>query len=76
MSFLSKLKLTAQQWAILTLVAIVGIMVVAFNIQGSILHKVKLSLMEKELDLALQKDKQNIAAKKKRLAQEKRKLKQ
>lgn len=76
MNFLSKISLTAQQWLILTLVAIVGIMVVAFNVQGSVLHKVKLSLMEKELDLAIQKDEENIKAKKKRLAQEKRKLKQ
>lgn len=70
------IKLTLQQWSLITLVVIIGLLVVALKLQGSALHKIKLLLMEKELDLATQKDDENIKEKKARYEEEKRKLRE
>lgn len=70
---MSTITLTLKQWFVISMVVIVGILVVALGLQGSALHKVKILLMEKELDLATQKDDENIKEKKARYKEEKRK---
>jgi len=74
--FLSNIKLTAIQWVLLTLTAIIGILVIALGIQGGRLHKAKVKLIEKDLDIATLKDDENIASKKKKLKKAKKELKE
>ena len=76
MNFLSNIKLTVTQAIILALSAIVGILVVILGIQGGRLHKAKVKLIEKELDIATLKDDKNIKDKKKKLRQAKKELKE
>jgi hypothetical protein len=75
MNFLSKIKLTISQYAILSLVAVVGALIVMLRLKGSQLHELKLKLMEKELDIATSKDDANIKQKKKKLKEAKKELK-
>lgn len=75
MNFLSKVKLTVSQYAILTLIAALGVLVVMLRLRGSQLHELKLKLMEKELDIATAKDDANIKQKKKKLKEAKKELK-
>lgn len=76
MNILSNIKLTVSQYVILSLIAIVGILVVALRIKGSQLHELKLKLMEKELDIAMAKDDANVKDKKKKLKKAKKELKE
>jgi hypothetical protein len=76
MNFLSNIKLTVTQAIILALSAIVGILVVILGIQGGRLHKAKVKLIERELDIATLKDDKNIKDKKKKLRQAKKELKE
>jgi hypothetical protein len=76
MNFLSKIKLTVVQAIILALTTIVGILVVVLGIQGGRLHRAKVKLIEKELDIATIKDDENIADKKKKLRKAKKELKE
>lgn len=69
-----KISLTLQQWAIVSLIAIVGVLVVVLKLQGSKLHAVKLALMQKELDILVKKDDDNIAQKKRALRKAKKEL--
>lgn len=70
---MKKIRLTLTQWMVATLVAVVGMLAVAFKLQGNKLEKAKLKLMEKDLELAIQKDDENIKEKKKKLKEAKRK---
>lgn len=69
------LKLTLIQWSLLALAVLVGALVIALKLQGSKLHLLKLQLMKKELDIAIEKDDNNIAEKKKAYKKAKKELK-
>ena len=73
--FMKTLKLTLIQWSLLALAVLVGALVIALKLQGSKLHLLKLQLMKKELDIAIEKDDNNIAEKKKAYKKAKKELK-
>lgn len=64
--------LTLTQWVIGALAAIVGVLLVAFKLQGNALKSAKLKLLEKDLDIAIAKDAENIAEKKRKLKEAKK----
>jgi hypothetical protein len=76
MNILSKIKLTVTQWVIVVLASVVGVLVIALGIQGGKLHRAKVKLIEKDLDIATIKDDENIADKKKKLRKAKKELKE
>jgi len=76
MNILSKIKLTVTQWVIVALASVVGILVIILGIQGGKLHRAKVKLIEKDLDIATIKDDENIADKKKKLRKAKKELKE
>lgn len=69
---MKNITLTLTQWVIALLAAIVGILAVAFKLQGNALKSAKLKLLEKDLDIAISKDAANIADKKKKLKEAKK----
>jgi hypothetical protein len=70
---MKKIVLTLSQWVIVSLAAIVGVLAVAFKLQGNKLKDAKLKLLEKDLEIAIEKDAKNIADKKKKLREAKKK---
>ena len=70
---MKKLALTFTQWVIVALSAVIGVLAVALKLQSNALKSAKLKLLEKELDIAIAKDDENIAKKKKKLREAKRK---
>lgn len=69
---MKKIVLTLSQWVIISLAGIIGVLAVAFKLQGNKLKEARLKLLEKDLDIAIQKDQNNIAKKKKRLREAKK----
>lgn len=70
---MKNITLTLTQWVIVALSGLVGILAVAFKLQSNALQSTKLKLLEKDLDIAIAKDAANIAEKKRRLKEAKRK---
>lgn len=70
---MKKIALTLSQWVIISLAAIVGVLAVAFKIQGDKLKQAKLKLLEKDLEIAIEKDAENIKEKKRKLKEAKKK---
>lgn len=70
---MKKIALTLSQWVIISLAAIVGVLAVAFKIQGDKLKQAKLKLLEKDLEIAIAKDEENIKEKKRKLKEAKKK---
>jgi len=69
---MKKIALTFTQWVIVALSAVIGVMAVALKLQSNALKSAKLKLLEKELDIAIAKDDENIAQKKKKLREAKK----
>lgn len=69
---MKKLALTFTQWVIVALSAVIGVLAVALKLQSNALKSAKLKLLEKELDIAIAKDDENIAQKKKKLREAKK----
>lgn len=70
---MKKIVLTLNQWLLLSLAAIAGVLAVAFKLQSNKLKEAKLKLLEKDLEIAIQKDDENIKQKKKKLKEAKKK---
>lgn len=69
---MKNIALTVTQWIIVILAGLVGVLAVAFKLQGNALKSAKLKLLEKDLDIAMAKDASNIAVKKKKLREAKK----
>lgn len=69
---MKKIALTLSQWIIVSLAAIAGVLAVAFKLQSNKLKQAKLALLEKDLEIAIKKDDENIAKKKKKLKEAKK----
>ena len=67
LKFLANVKLTLNQYLLITLGAILGVVVVAFKLQGLALRKAQLNLLKKEIDIAIEKDDSKVADKKEKL---------
>jgi len=70
---MKNITLTLTQWVVVVLSSIVGLLAVAFKLQSNALQSAKLKLLEKDLDIAIAKDAANIAEKKRRLKEAKKK---
>lgn len=52
-SFISSLKLTLEQWALLTITTAMGILLTLFSLRGSKIHKLQLELLTQKIDSTL-----------------------
>ena len=68
LEFLSKIKLTVNQWLLAMLAAAVGALIVAFKLQGKALRKAQLHLLLKEIESATKQDDVSVASKKEKYA--------
>lgn len=69
---MKKIVLTLSQWIIVSLAAVVGVLAVALKLQGNKLKDARVKLLEKDLEIAIEKDERNIQAKKKKLREAKK----
>jgi hypothetical protein len=69
---MKKVALTLSQWLIISLAAVAGVLAVVLKLQGDKLKDARVKLLEKDLEIAIQKDEQNIQAKKKKLREAKK----
>lgn len=69
---MKNITLTLTQWVIAALATIVGVLLVALKLQNNALKSAKLKLLEKDLDIAIAKDAENIAEKKRKLKEAKK----
>ena len=69
---MKKIVLTLSQWIIVSLAAVVGVLAVALKLQGNKLKDARVKLLEKDLEIAIEKDERNIQAKKKKLREDKK----
>lgn len=52
LSILSSIKLSLQQWLLVTMAATIGLLVVAFRVQGTRLHKYQVMALSAAIDAA------------------------
>lgn len=71
---MKQIQLTLTQWTIITLLALVGILAIILRSRGKALKELKLKLMQKDLEISIEKDDKNVAEKKKALRKAKRGL--
>lgn len=69
---MKKVALTLSQWLIISLAAVAGVLAVILKLQGDRLKDARVKLLEKDLEIAIQKDEQNIQVKKKKLREAKK----
>ena len=62
LTYLSTLKLSVQQWIILSGATLIGALVVALELQGTRLHKAQVDLLEANLRSKLSVDDSNVQA--------------